>query len=115
MLLSVQMVMYLQLVSCTSTVIVGSGLQLLQVLTKLESLVQINGTQIVGRRNMIIKTQVVHYINRWSRYKTIDRWDTTKSGMDQLAFTQKQVTDSPNEGYSYSYEVDITTKKRHRF
>ena len=41
-------------------------------------------------------------------YQTIDRWDTTKSGMDQLAFTQKQVSDSPN-GYSYSYEIDITT------
>ena len=40
--------------------------------------------------------------------KTVDRWDTTASGMDQLAFTQKRVTDSPNI-HAYSYEVDITT------
>ena len=40
--------------------------------------------------------------------KTVDRWDTTASGMDQLAFTQKQVTDSP-DGFSNSYEIDITT------
>ena len=73
----------------------------------------INGAQIAGRRNMIINgaMQVAQRgtTSTDSGYKTIDRWDTTKSGMDQLALTQKQVSDSPNEGYSYSYEVDITT------
>ncbi|AIR93412.1 tail fiber protein [Prochlorococcus phage P-TIM68] len=40
--------------------------------------------------------------------RTCDRWDTYAAGMDQLAYTQKQVTDSP-DGFGYSYEIDITT------
>ena len=43
-----------------------------------------------------------------SGIKTVDRWDTLASGMDQLAFTQKRVTDSPNI-HAYSYEINITT------
>ena len=73
----------------------------------------INGGQVGGRRNIIMNgaMQVAQRGTSSSSngYQTIDRWDATASGMDQLAFTQKQVSDSPNEGYSYSYEVDITT------
>ena len=72
----------------------------------------INGGQIGGRRNKIINGAMSVAQRGTSStdngIKTVDRWNTSKSGMDQLAFTQKQVSDSPN-GYSYSYEVDITT------
>ena len=72
----------------------------------------INGTQIGGRRNKIINGAMSVAQRGTSStsngIQTVDRWDTTATGMDQLAFTQKQASDSPN-GYSYSYEIDITT------
>ena len=72
----------------------------------------INGGQIGGRRNMVMNgaMQVAQRgtSSTSNGYQTIDRWDCTASGMDQLAFTQKQVTDSP-DGHYYSYEIDITT------
>jgi len=41
-------------------------------------------------------------------YGTVDRFKFSYSGNDQIAFTQSQSTDSPNE-FSSSYMVDITT------
>ena len=104
-------------ITTSSTVIVGSGVTITESGIEASGIgitcANINGAQIAGRRNMIINgaMQVAQRgtTSTDSGYKTIDRWDTTKSGMDQLAFTQKQVSDSPNEGYSYSYEIDITT------
>ena len=101
----------------TNTFIVGAGVTISESGIEASGIgitcANINGAQIAGRRNMIINgaMQVAQRgtTSTDSGYKTIDRWDTTKSGMDQLALTQKQVSDSPNEGYSYSYEVDITT------
>ena len=101
----------------TNTFIVGAGVTISESGIEASGIgitcANINGAQIAGRRNMIIN-RAMQVAQRGttstdSGYKTIDRWDTTKSGMDQLALTQKQVSDSPNEGYSYSYEVDITT------
>ena len=72
----------------------------------------INGGQVGGRRNMVMNgaMQVAQRATSSTSngYQTIDRWDCAASGMDQLAFTQKQVTDSP-VGHYYSFEIDITT------
>ena len=72
----------------------------------------INGGQVGGRRNMVMNgaMQVAQRgtSSTSNGYQTIDRWDCAASGMDQLAFTQKQVTDSP-DGHYYSFEIDITT------
>ena len=72
----------------------------------------INGGQVGGRRNMVINgaMQIAQRGTSSSSngYKTIDRWDASASGMDQLAFTQKQSSDHP-DGHYYSFEVDITT------
>ena len=43
-----------------------------------------------------------------STYGTVDRFRIVNSGTDEAAFTQKQVTDSP-DGFGNSYEIDITT------
>jgi len=100
----------------TNTFIVGAGVTISESGIEASGIgitcANINGGQISGRRNKIINgaMQVAQRgtTSTDNGIKTVDRWDTTKSGMDQLAFTQKQVSDSPN-GYSYSYEIDITT------
>ena len=100
----------------TNTFIVGAGVTISESGIEASGIgitcANINGTQIGGRRNKIINGAMSVAQRGTSStdngIKTVDRWDTTKSGMDQLAFTQKQVSDSPN-GYSYSYEIDITT------
>ena len=72
----------------------------------------INGGQVGGRRNMVMNgaMQVAQRgtSSTSNGYQTIDRWDCSASGMDQLAFTQKQSSDHP-AGHYYSFEVDITT------
>jgi len=71
----------------------------------------INGTALSHRNKIINGAMQIAQRNTSSTsngIQTVDRWDTTASGMDQLAFTQKQVTDSP-DGFSNSYEIDITT------
>ena len=41
-------------------------------------------------------------------YQTVDRFKYYQANMDNVAFTQKQVTDSPADFWN-SYEIDITT------
>ena len=41
-------------------------------------------------------------------YQTVDRFRLSVANTDQAAYTQKQVTDSPDD-FSNSYEFDVTT------
>ena len=59
----------------------------------------INGAMQVAQRGTSSTSEGVH---------TVDRFQFSYSGNDQIAFTQSQSTDSPNE-FSYSYMVDIDT------
>ena len=70
----------------------------------------INGGQIGGRRNLIINGGFLvaqrATTSTASGYGSVDRFRIVNSGTDEAAFTQKQVTDSPDE-FSQSYEIPI--------
>ena len=67
-----------------------------------------------GRRNLIINggflvaQRATTSSSTESGYHTVDRFRIVNSGTDQVAYTNKQVTDSPDE-FSQSLEIDITT------
>ena len=72
----------------------------------------INGTQIGGRRNIVING-AMNIAQRGtsstsSGYASVDRFRLAVSNTDQAAYTQKQVSDSPDD-FSQSYEFDVTT------
>ena len=66
----------------------------------------------LGNRNLIINgaMQVAQRgtSSTSQGYGTVDRFQFYYAGSDQIAFTQSQATDSPDE-FSSSYMVDITT------
>ena len=72
----------------------------------------INSGQTSGKKNLVING-AMNIAQRGtsstsSGYATLDRFKLTIANTDQAAFTQKQVTDSPDD-FSQSYEFDVTT------
>jgi len=72
----------------------------------------INSGQTSGKKNLVING-AMNIAQRGTSstsagYQTVDRFKLTIANTDQAAFTQKQVTDSPDD-FSQSYEFDVTT------
>ena len=100
----------------TGTAVVGGGVTISESGIEASGIgitvANINGGQVGGRRNLIINGGFLvaqrATTSTASNYGSVDRFRIVNSGTDEAAFTQKQVTDSPDE-FSQSYEIDITT------
>ena len=72
----------------------------------------LNIGQIGGRRNLIINgSQIVAQRGTSSTsggFQTVDRFEFNASNGDQIAFTQSQSSESPDD-FSNSYKIDVTT------
>ena len=100
----------------TNTFIVGAGVTISESGIEASGIgitcASINGTQIGGRRNIVING-AMNIAQRGTSstsasYATVDRFRLSVANTDQAAYTQKQVTDSPDD-FSSSYEFDVTT------